>query len=193
MEEKKWNKNALRSRELLRNAYLKLLETKSSNQITISELVHTAGLNRATFYAHYSCLNDINEEIQGMMLGHIKKILEGFEFTTFFENPTQILLQLSLVLDENDEKIRMLLRCNELNVFYNKFYYFFLDFMEKDPSIPEKIKNSKSYRVRLSYFAGGIVNVYLKYFSGDLDCSIYDVPLIISGIIKADYDLNMKT
>ena len=60
--EKKTNKNGLRSRKLIRQALLSLLKTKNPDDITIKDIVDEANINRATFYAHYSCLRD--EELE---------------------------------------------------------------------------------------------------------------------------------
>lgn len=45
--------------EHLRNAFLKLLSEKPMNDITISELVETAGVGRASFYRNYGQKEDI--------------------------------------------------------------------------------------------------------------------------------------
>ena len=49
--EKKLNKNALRSKKLIRQAFLTLLKKKKTQDISITELVNEANINRATFYA----------------------------------------------------------------------------------------------------------------------------------------------
>lgn len=53
----------LRSREALRSAMLKLIETKSLDQITISEITSLAGIGRTTFFRHYPSKEALVEEI----------------------------------------------------------------------------------------------------------------------------------
>lgn len=191
MEEKKRNRNALRSRALLRQAYLELIKTKKSDQITVTELVREAGLNRATFYAHYTCIRDIVEEMQQDVLEKLEKVLKEFEYPKFFENPTQLLLQISIFLGDDENFYRTMLLYGEAGSFVSKLQELFFESMMNDASIPDSTKASKSFKLRLYYFAGGIVNVYISYFYGRLDCSIYDIPLIVADIVKADFVNNV--
>lgn len=187
MEAKKRNKNALRSRELLRKAYLELIKTKKIDQITVTELVNTAGLNRATFYAHYTCIRDITDEIQLELVSYFKSVMRNFEYKKFTENPTEMLLQLSLVLSENEELIRTLVNYGEVSSFIRELQDMFVDYMLNDISIPDDVKATKNYKLYLYYFSGGIVNIYLKYFRGELEYSLYDIPLFISTVLKSDF------
>ena len=47
------------SEELLKNELIRLLETKAFSQISVSELCANVGLNRGTFYLHYSDLEEL--------------------------------------------------------------------------------------------------------------------------------------
>lgn len=52
-----------RTKEKFREVLLSLMEEKSFNDITITEIVKAAYFNRGTFYAHYDQKNDLLEEI----------------------------------------------------------------------------------------------------------------------------------
>lgn len=43
----------LRTRALLQEAYLRLMEKYEEAEITVSMIAEEANINRATFYAHY--------------------------------------------------------------------------------------------------------------------------------------------
>ena len=62
--ERKLNRNALRSKRLIRQAFISLIKRKPADRITITDIVNEANINRATFYAHYSCLKDLIDEIE---------------------------------------------------------------------------------------------------------------------------------
>ncbi|MGN0564382.1 MAG: TetR/AcrR family transcriptional regulator [Candidatus Heritagella sp.] len=53
------NQRVRLSKHLLQEALLSLLEKKSLEKITVSELCRTAGINRATFYRHYAIPRDV--------------------------------------------------------------------------------------------------------------------------------------
>ena len=55
----KENQRVILTKRLLYEALLRLLEKKSLQKITITELCAQAGINRATFYKHYSTPKDV--------------------------------------------------------------------------------------------------------------------------------------
>ena len=60
------------TQKVLKESFLKLLEEKPVNKITVKEVCELAELNRATFYAHYTDCFALLESIEDEML-------EGFE------------------------------------------------------------------------------------------------------------------
>ena len=57
-------KNALRSKQLIRQALIALLDKKGSmSEVTVSDICHEANINRGTFYNHYGNTTDVLEEI----------------------------------------------------------------------------------------------------------------------------------
>ena len=83
-------------------------------------------------------------------------------------------------------------RVNEFLQFavdFNKLKKIFAEFMENDPDIPEYIREKSSFAIRVSYFTGGIVNAYKQRLTGELDCSLNDIPMEIASVI-AESDLS---
>ncbi len=184
--EKKTNKNGLRSRKLIRQALLTLLKTKNPNDITIKDIVDEANINRATFYAHYSCLRDLSEEIENEVIEKLMAILRDFKADNFFSNPSPLLLQVSIILNEDIETYRTLIKTPGSNLFLEKLMSLFIDYLEKDQSIPEEVRASKSFRLRASYFAGGLTTLYQEWFKGNLDCTLFDIPLEVSKMFSSN-------
>lgn len=50
--------------EKIETAFLSLLNNKKYENITISDICQTAGINRSTFYAHYNDINDLIIKIE---------------------------------------------------------------------------------------------------------------------------------
>lgn len=74
------SKNNLRSRttiSAIENAYLSLISTNTGSKITVRQVCLKAGINRATFYAHFLDIYDLSDTIQDQMLSQMKKIFKN--------------------------------------------------------------------------------------------------------------------
>lgn len=58
--------------------------------------------------------------------------------------------------------------------------------MLSNTDIPEYLKDSKMVSLRISYFAGGIINMYQDWFAGNLDCSLNDIALEVSKLLSLE-------
>lgn len=179
---KKQNRNALRSKRLIRQAFVSLIKTKSANEITITDIVNEANINRATFYAHYSCLKDLVDEIEQDVIDKLTEVLNNFKLENFFTNPTPLLLQVSIFLSEDPDYYKTLASTPESSVFIEKLKLIFVDYMEQDASIPLEVRQSKGFHINVLFFAGGLVSLYTQWLGGQLDCSLYDIPMEVSKL-----------
>lgn len=83
-----------RTKKLLRDSLFSLLQTKSINEITITELTEVADINRATFYFYYTDIFDMLDQIQNEAYEMFETVLQGTEehinspeaFSKYIEN-----------------------------------------------------------------------------------------------------------
>ena len=61
---------------LIRGAFTDLLRQKPIQNITIKELCERAGINRGTFYSHYTDIYDLRDNIEDEMTREFQKALE---------------------------------------------------------------------------------------------------------------------
>ena len=77
------DRRILRTKESLRSSLFKLLETKSINKITVTELTKLANINRSTFYIYYDdvfdMMNKIQQEIYAVFLESVVKYKSDFK------------------------------------------------------------------------------------------------------------------
>lgn len=188
MQERKLNRNALRSKALIRDAFLLLIKEKPFGSITVTDIVKRADINRTTFYAHYSCIADIANELENEIIDKLNQVLTEFSFESFIAQPsrytTRLLLEVSKFLDENLEAYRTLLENTDATEFINRLTDLFIQYMVNGRSLPPEIKNTKKFIIRAYYLAGGISSVYQNWIKGKLDCSIYDIPLELGELFS---------
>ena len=179
-------RSAIRSRRMIREAYMELLKEKDLSKITVTDIIMRADLNRATFYAHYPDVRGVTEEIENEIIEKMLEVLKEFQFTSFFRNPAPLLLKISRYLEEDTDFYRILVRANGSEIFMEKLKKVFSDHMLNDSDIPESMRQSKMVELRVCYFAGGIVNLYKQWFRGDLNCTLNDIALEVSKLLQLE-------
>ncbi|QYR22429.1 TetR/AcrR family transcriptional regulator [Paenibacillus sp. sptzw28] len=68
------DRRIIRTKQLLREALMNLIEEKGIEGITVRDLTEQAGLNRGTFYLHYRDIADLLEQSKTEMLHGLLKI-----------------------------------------------------------------------------------------------------------------------
>ncbi len=66
-----------RTKKLLRDSLFSLLQKKSINEITVTELTDVADINRATFYFYYTDIFDMLDQIQNEAYELFEVVLQG--------------------------------------------------------------------------------------------------------------------
>lgn len=95
------------TQKVLKDSFLKLLEKKPVNKITVKEVCELAELNRATFYAHYSDCFALLESIEREMLESFEESLKYIRSLDM----TSLMDAIYEMIDRNDHACRVLVFC----------------------------------------------------------------------------------
>lgn len=185
MGEKAEYKSAARSRKLIRQALVDLLKEKTLEKITVTELIKRADINRGTFYAHYQDTRAVIEQIETEVIEQLLEFLGEFRYKNFLQTPLPFLLKIAKYLEEDLEFYRILINTNGSERFLIKLKDIFVRHIEMDVNIPDQVKNSPAFLIRVHFVAGGLVNLYQVWFWGKVDSSLDEMAQEISKIIIA--------
>jgi AcrR family transcriptional regulator len=184
MREKAEYRSAIRSKRLIRQAFVELLQEKDLEKITVTDIITRADLNRGTFYAHYQDVRAVIEQIENEIIAKLLDVLSEFRHKSFFQNPLPLLLKVSRYLEEDLGFYRILINSKGAIPFLEKLKGIFVEYMKTDSDIPESVKQSSDFTVSINFFAGGVINLYQVWFRGKTDYSLNEIALVVSKIIK---------
>ena len=71
----KENQRITLTKKLLQEGLLRLMETKTLDRISVTELCRESGINRATFYNHYNSPQDLLNGIEDKLAQELKAII----------------------------------------------------------------------------------------------------------------------
>ncbi|MBR5015490.1 MAG: TetR/AcrR family transcriptional regulator [Clostridia bacterium] len=97
------DRRVARTRRNIYLAFFSLLQKKTMDEITVTELAALADVDRKTFYSHYQTVQDVFEEFKSDVYAEVLNTLaecrqlgaeteEGFDFCHFYDSMNRIML-----------------------------------------------------------------------------------------------------
>lgn len=185
MKQKAEYRSAVRSRKLIREAFLALLQEKEFSRITVTDIVNRADINRGTFYAHYTDIHAIVEEIEEEITDRMLEVLQDFRYQDFFRDPIPVLREVSAWIQTEMEQYRALIRAGGAGEFLLKLQRAFFSHMSGNTTIPDEVRKSSGFQLQMQFLAAGTVSLYQSWFLGELHSTPEEITLEVSRLMKA--------
>lgn len=117
---KKEDPRIKRTRMLIQTAFLKLLETKAYEEITVQDILDVAEVNRSTFYKHY--LN--KEKLIGQIIGQLKETIILPLLEQRFSIPTKAFALVAVpIISEHRSVFRLLWQVDTRRISLKKDFF----------------------------------------------------------------------
>lgn len=160
------NSSSRKTRLIIKSAFAQLLkEKKNIKNITVTELVKRADITRGSFYTHYDNIYDVAKDFQDEFLDVIFN--DDFQINSL-NNMEEYLEIIFKHLKSNEELYKMILSSDEPLIFMNRLN----KLMNKHLNNFFKNKDIKDLSLNVSFFVDGTINLFIKYFRNELDCSL---------------------
>jgi len=185
MEEKKVYRSALRSQRFIRQAFMDLLKEKQPDKITVTDIVNRADINRSTFYAHYTDVRNLMEELQREFVEQSVSLLKNADFLEMLRNPKPFLQKWIEIGFRNRELYTFLGKAAIATSAIEQFKILLVEKAMSIPEIPEDIRKQKNFEIRINFFVGGIINVYQQYLVGNLEATPEEIIDDIAAVITS--------
>ncbi len=109
-----------RTKRLLRQAMAELMQEKDFKDITVTDLVQRADLNRGTFYVHYKDVYDLREQLENEMIAACSQFIEATVYADKNHSLHTVLTRATDYLLENRQIVCSLLRTSGEDSFSDK-------------------------------------------------------------------------
>lgn len=189
MPQKAEYRNAIRSKKMIRSAFIELLQAKTLDKITVTNIVETADLNRGTFYAHYADINMLIQSIEDEVVHSMYNLLSEEENPYLLKDPLPLFLKISQYLERNQELIIALMSSQTTNLFIVQLPDLIAKHLASSEDIGEEVRNSMSFKERCYFYAGGAGSLYMAWFRGTVSGSLEDVAYRLADIIRQGWRL----
>ncbi len=110
-----------RTKALLLQGLMQLMETKDIRDISVKELSDLADINRGTFYLHYRDIYDLLEQIEDEMFMEFNEILnQDFDYGRNTLSPQDTLLDIFSFLERHRDAARIMIGPHGDHSFVNR-------------------------------------------------------------------------
>ncbi|MBQ4156212.1 MAG: TetR/AcrR family transcriptional regulator [Clostridia bacterium] len=164
------NKRRKLSQEKQEKAFVELLQSKDLKQITVSEIVEKAGVNRSTFYANYIDIYDLADKTREKLENDFSNLFADYDY-----------------FNERSGALKMFSHIKENQLFYNT--YFKLCYDDKhlvsiyDEKRAEKEHIDSNIKYHIEFFRNGL-NAIIKLW---LKNGCKETPEEMASVLKKEY------
>ncbi|WP_339198492.1 TetR/AcrR family transcriptional regulator [Solibacillus sp. FSL R5-0449] len=168
-----------RSKKILKDTFIRLLNEKSFDMITIKELVAEADVNRSTFYDHYENKEHLLIEIMETILEEMERALllpvKNGETNINFEDKDPSVVTVLKYVDYNKFYLQALINSNLADDFNKRLYDLLIKHSREN--IEFHFKNNVQINKHIySHYAMssllGIINAWLK---NEITCTLEEL------------------
>lgn len=172
------------------SAYLQLVEEKSIDKITVSEICEIANINRSTFYRHYYDIYDLDEKVETYFLNSFIAFGSMYNFGLSAEDADASYLYFKCFnFQELDRELLTAIQ-KHLNTNRKFAETAFKRLIETVPTyLDEEWRNNKTVNNILKFIINGAVYYYLANNTEELSYEVYcELVKIASYIIYTFLD-----
>lgn len=108
------DKRIVRTRLAIFNAVFELATEKELDKITVVELCDKAGINKSTFYLHYSSINDCLQKCFDLFTENVLEFAKEIDYTTMAEAPEETIKK---ILDATEEHLAYVKRFKDTVIY----------------------------------------------------------------------------
>ena len=178
-------RNAIRSRKQIRMAFATLLSEKGSyDKISVKEIVERADISKSTFYAHYTDLDALVNEIVVEMINSITEAINKANVN----NQYTVEGQLDYIFDmlkEHDEEYKLLLKASYPKKFIDMYRDKLAEYIDKYSNMAIYETNSNEERKAIIHFViAGLIETVLLYYSGTIKLTLDEIRDMIENFIR---------
>ncbi|MCI1726894.1 MAG: hypothetical protein LKM35_04305 [Lachnospiraceae bacterium] len=174
------NKNAssAKTRALIRKTTIEMMaEKRDLRKISVSELVQRANIHRTTFYAHYSDIYEIVEELENET---IQQLFEGRENIHTSAEAEVFLKEMLSYFKSREDDYKMILISDDPMRFLKKLSKMIKDTLKKCVSTNQLASKKLYLYLQIDLFVDGMAEEFIRYFRGN---SSYSIDLLSEGLL----------
>ena len=188
--ERKRNRNAIRSVNMIMDAYVELLEETPAEKITVTAIVNKAGLNRSTFYAHFENPDGVQNMLEQKLVDDLLESMKEFDLEGLMKNPKPLLELVAGRIETKMSYVKLMFEKHSAAHWMDSLREAVIEKFMSDPQA-EMYDDKDMLLLNVRFFVGGYVSLCRDCITNRLNrplSSLTDtLSKTISGGLAATY------
>lgn len=176
-------RSALRSRKMIKKAFVELMQEKDWQKITVTDIVNRCDLNRGTFYAHYPNVRAVLEQIENEMISSLDELLAMTKSYSIDKEPMPILVKITSYLESEIDFYRMLANSTGAEQFSAKLKELLIEKITNNDELDIEPQRREEFEIATRFMAGGFVSLYFDWFKGKVNCSLEEICATVNRLM----------
>lgn len=185
-------RSSIRSKNLIKKALAKLIHEKDIAKITVSDIIREADISRGTFYAHYSDVHAVVEQIESEEMKNLMDFVDRFGFENLVTKVGSFIESICIYLSRDVEYYRMIAQSNILNNFIwrlvNVYYENLLDYTMNRLNA----KDRDEAELYLIYITSGAKTIILSWLNGEVKGTPEEIGQRLGKLINLNQQYYIK-
>ena len=162
-------RSSIRSKKLINDALVALLDEKTLDKITVTDIVKKANINRGTFYAHYENVSDVVTSIFASTYVIVQASIQDFHENTDLD--LSVMLKKIQQVMENDFEFYKKIFSSDINMkIYEEISNVLISCLFDHEEELSRVSHA-DFVFYTSFYSGGIIKLYRDWFIGELPMS----------------------
>ena len=157
------DKRIVKTRTHIKNAFMQLLMKNEISKINVSDITVKAGINRSTFYLHYSGVNAVLKDIEKELSLKIATCIDNFNIENISESTWLFFNKLTEMLNSAEETKNFILYSTSSPFITAKLKNILAEKALEALKTRFPKMNTEKAAVRLGYAAAGIIDTYVNW------------------------------
>ena len=165
------NRMVEKSKAAIKNALLDIMYEKDFKQITVNELLKRANVSRGTFYAHFSNLEDVRQQLINDLFDHADYLFGDYTASELEKDPYPIMLMAAdMMIASRDPAKRLFKFVNVYDLGIN-LKTWLTKYILSDAALVERWGGMEKATVYARFIAGGVMHAYNMWIVDDFEVS----------------------
>lgn len=165
------NRMVEKSKKAIKDALLEIMYEKDFKQITVNELLKRANISRGTFYAHFSNLEDVRQQLIKDLFDHADYLFGDYTASELEADPLPVMQMAADMMIASRDPAKRLFKFVNIYDLGKYLKTWLTQYILSDEALVERWGGEEATKIYARFIAGGIMHAYNMWIMDDFDTS----------------------